>query len=274
MILKMKKFLTIIIILLAVSFQAAAQVDYSFGNIKKKRNKTNVPIAGFKGGFTFYNMHFSDKIYNDLPGNTVMAPGYGIFAEYPLRTVKNMSVGVELMLIEKGYVKEFNARPNGVNISKKEQINANYADFRIPVSYRFMSKKVVNPYVFMAADIAFCYGGTQKHEFPDNEEYVAQSVDISQSDAVMKPIDISLLAGAGVRFNIRVNRSIFVIKLDGAYNLGLLNVKSQTEGNITNVNAWSSKKTESWNNRGLEVMLSLGIPLKYDRREGACTNWD
>ena len=270
----MKKFLTIIIILFAVSFQAAAQVDYSFGNIKKKRNKTNVPIAGFKGGFTSYNMHFSDKDYNKLPGSDIVAPGYGIFVEYPLRTVKNMAIGLDVMLIEKGYKKEFNARPNGVNIPKIEQINSKYVDFRIPVSYRFLSKKLINPYVFAAADISYCYGGTQEHKFPDNKEYTDQSVDLSKTDAVLKPVDISILAGAGLRFNIHIKRSIFVVKLDGAYNLGILNVKSKKAGNITNVNVWSSKQTESWTNRGVEVMLSFGIPLIYDRRQDSCKKWN
>lgn len=270
----MRRFLTIIVLLIAVGFQAAAQVDYSFGNIKKKHGKTDVPIGGFKGGFTFYNMHFSDKDYNKLPGKNVTAPGYGIFVEYPMRTMKDMTIGVEVMMIEKGYIKEFNARPNGVNIPKIEQINAKYIDVRVPFSYRFMAKNVINPYVFAAADVSFCYAGEQKHEFPENDEIQTQSVDLSKSDGVMKQLDISVLAGAGLRFNIRVNRSVVVLKLDGAYNFGIMNVKSNVDGDITNVNAWQQSETkEKWYNRGIELMVSLGIPLKYDRREGACKKW-
>ena len=271
----MKRFLTIIMLLLAVGFQAAAQVDYSFGNIKKKRDKSYVPIAGFKGGLSMYNYSFSDKDYGKLPGKALIAPGYGIFFEYPLRSIKHSAIGFEIMLIEKGYKKEFNARPNGVNIPKIEQIEAKYVDFRIPFSYLFLTKKMLNPYIFAAADLSYCYGGTQKHEFPDNEaEYPAQSVDISATDAVVKPIDISVLVGAGLRYNIRVNRSTFVVKLDGSYNFGLLNIKSNNKDvTYTNVNAWSSEEKGSWHNRGLELMVSLGIPLKYDRRQDSCKKW-
>lgn len=267
----MKKALTIIMILL-LSLKMSAQVDYGFGH-GQKTIKSNIPIAGVKGGLTSYNMSFSDKDYAKLPGKNVTTAGFGIFVEYPLQNVNGLSIGAELLMVEKGYSKEFNARPNGVNVKKIEQINAKYLDFRIPFSYRFIPDRRVNPYVFVVPDLSFCFGGTQKHEFPDDSELPSQSVDLSKSDAVLAQTDLSIVAGIGLRFNIPINRNVFVLKIDGAYNFGLKNVKSQAQGDYANVHAWYSEEKEAWTNKGFELMLSIGIPLIIDNREGACKSW-
>lgn len=268
----MRRALTILTILLSLGFASMAQADYGFGG-SIKNGKPSIPIIGLKGGLTSYDMKFSDKDYNKLNGKSISSIGYGVFVEYPSKRINGLSVGAEVMLVEKGYFKEFNARPNGVNIKKTEQIDAKYCDIRIPVSYRFLPEKRINPYVFVAPDLSFCYGGTQKHEFPDNNELQTQSVDLSKSDAVLTQTDISVVAGIGLRFNIPINRNVYVIKLDGAYNFGLNNVKSQQDSKYANVHAWYSEDKESWNNKGYEIMLSIGIPLIFNRMEGACKSW-
>lgn len=267
----MKKLLTIIVIFVSLCLQTVAQADYGFGTSHKKGKI--VPIAGLKLGYTSYDMKFSDKDYDKLPGKSVNALGYGLFVDFPLQVVNGLSVGVEALLVEKGYSKEFNARPNGINVAKKEAINAKYLDIRIPVSYRFLPDKMINPYVFVAPDLSFCYGGTQKHEFPDNSDYPSNSVNLSKTDAVLSQSDISFLAGIGIRFNITVKRNVYVVKLDGAYNFGLTNVKSQKDGEFANVHAWYSEDKDTWKNKGFELMLSVGIPLIFDRMEGACKKW-
>ncbi len=80
----MRKLLTLFVFIV-VSVTLAAQVDYSFGNVKHKRDKSSVPTIGIKGGLTSYNMHFAYETYNKIPNDMVLKPGFGIFVEYPFK---------------------------------------------------------------------------------------------------------------------------------------------------------------------------------------------
>lgn len=266
----MKRFATLIFIFFALATQLSAQVDYSFGNIKRKPNKTNAPYVGLKAGYSLYNMRFSNKNYDKLPGEYLMKPVLGVYFECPIDKIKGLSVGCEAIIIERGMKKSFYFRDL---VRENDVIDAKYFDFRIPVSYRFCRSRVVNPYVFAAADFAFCYGGTVSTEFPDGE-LTGASIDISKSDAVMSIFDASIVAGAGLRFNIGFRLFTLVIKADAAYNFGLINTMSSTDGTPVNVYAWTFNDKQTRFNRGLEFMLSIGIPLRFNRGRDACWGWD
>ena len=264
----MKKIIVILLFLAAVGFQAQSQVDYSFGNMKKSRKLKSIPSIGIKGGFTFYNMHFSNKDYNKLSGENVLKPGFGLFVEFPMTKPRGLSVGGEFMMIERGMKKSF----NHLGVNEVNQINSKYFDLRIPVTYYFLISDYFNPYIFGALDAAFCYGGTDAVEFP-NKEYDDSSVDISQTDAVLTQYDFSLVAGAGIRFNVIFDLFTMAVKLDASYNFGVLNVKSNVDGMPKNVYAYHSEEKDKWFNRGFELMLSIGIPLKFNRMHDSCWGW-
>ena len=59
----MKKLLAILVFVL-LGLNLTAQVDYSFGNVKNKRDRGVVPTIGIKGGLTHYYMDFAYKEYN------------------------------------------------------------------------------------------------------------------------------------------------------------------------------------------------------------------
>lgn len=246
-----------------------AQVDYSFGHVSRKRDFKHVPTLGIKGGLSIYDMSFSIKDYNDLPGKYVMNPGFGLFVEYDLnlRKLQGLTIGAEIMSLSRGYMKEFDFRGN---IHEIDKMDSKYIDLRIPVSYYF-NDAAVSPYIFVAPDLAFCYGGTWSKTFPDGE-LDDISVNISESDAVIKPFDISLNMGAGVRFKIKRPVYTVIIKLDGSYNFGFMNVKSKENGKPTDVFAYSFDE-EKRHNRGFEFMLSIGMPLKLNLKHDACWGW-
>lgn len=266
----MKRLITILLFVFAISFQTMAQVDYSFGNIKKKRNLKNVPTIGVKGGFTMNNMAFSVKSYDKLPGEGVNAPAYGLFMEFPNSKIRGLAIGGEVLMVERGVTKDFMFRNLYHEIDK---ISTKYIDIRIPVTYYFMSYNIVNPYVFVAADFAVCYSGSVSKSFPDNDEFEDLSIDMSKSDAVLRPYDISAVAGVGVRFNIPFQVFTLVIKLDADYNFGLLNTMPSKHGTPIDVYAYTYEKNESRKNRGLEFMISIGLPLKFDFGRDACYGW-
>lgn len=265
----MKRIFAIIIVLFAMSIQSMAQVDYSFGHVSRKRDFKHVPTFGVKGGLSLYDMKFSIKDYNKLPGKSVMNPGFGVFIEYDvnLRRLQGLTIGAEVMALSRGYQKEFDFRSN---IREIDKMDSKYIDLRIPVSYYF-TEASVSPYIFVAPDFAFCYGGTWSKTFPNNEVEDI-SVNISESDAVIKPFDISLNMGAGVRFKIKHPVFTVIVKLDGSYNFGLLNVKSKENGKPADVFAYSFDEEKRYN-RGFEFMLSIGMPLKLNLKHDACWGW-
>lgn len=265
----MKRLIFILFFVLTIGFQTVAQVDYSFGNIKKKRNFKNVPTIGLKGGFTMNDMVFSVKNYNKLPGEGVNAPAYGLFVEFPNSIIKGLSVAGEVLMVERGVTKEFMFRKVYKEIDK---VSVKYIDIRVPITYYLMPYNVISPYVFVAADLAICYSGTVSKTFPDSElnDY---SIDVTKSDGAMTPFDISAVAGIGLRFNIPFKVFTLVIKVDADYNLGLLNTIPSKRGTPIDVYAYTYEDNEMRKNKGLEFMVSIGLPLKFDFSHDACYGW-
>ena len=251
----------------ALSWNLSAQVDYSFGNVKHKRDRGAVPTIGVKGGLTHYYMHFAYDTYNKLPDDMVLKPGFGLYIEYPLKKKKGWAVSGEIMMIERGFKKSFNFRNE---MPEVDEIKAQYIDVRIPIIYYFKHTNLLSPYVFVAPDFGLCYGGEFSKTFADNPEYNT-SVNIANSDA-MNSFDISLALGAGVRYNIHFQVFTLVLKLDGSFNLGFINTNGSSESNYVDNIAYHVKD-DSRRNRGLEVMFSIGLPLKFNRLHDSCWGW-
>ena len=247
-----------------------AQVDYSFGNVKNKRDRGAVPTIGIKCGLTHYYMQFAYEKYNKLPDDFILKPGFGVYVEYPIQKIKmlrGLSIGGELMMIQRGFQKSFDFRDE---IPEVDRIKANYLDIRVPITYYFGYAKLLSPYIFAVPDFGLCYGGEFSKTFKENPEYDT-SVDISQSDA-MRSYDISLAIGAGVRYNINFQVFTLVLKLDGSFNLGLLNTNTASEPTYVDNIAYHVSK-DSRMNRGFELMFSIGVPLKFNFLHDSCWGW-
>ena len=263
----MKKLLTILFFIV-LSWNLSAQVvDYSFGNVKHKRDRGVVPTIGIKGGLTNYYMHFAYDNYNKLSNDIVLNPGFGVYIEYPVKKLRHWAVSGEVMMVERGFKKSFKFRGD---MPEVDQIKANYLDIRIPIIYYIHPTNLLTPYLFVAPDFGFCYGGEFTKTFSDNPEFNS-SVDISNSDA-MSSFDVSLAMGAGLRYNIHFQVFTLVLKLDGSFNLGFLNTNGATEPTYVDNIAYHVKD-DSRRNRGVEVMFSIGIPLKFNRLHDSCWGW-
>lgn len=264
----MKKLLTMLVFI-ALSLNLAAQVDYSFGNIKHKRDRGVVPTIGVKGGLTHYYMSFAYDKYNELPNDIVLKPGFGLYIEYPIKKVKGLAVSGEVMMIERGFKKSFKFRGD---MPEVDQIKANYMDIRMPVIYYFQPNDLLSPYLFVAPGFGLCYGGEFSKKFPENPGY-DQSVDVANSDA-MSALDVNLSFGAGLRYNIHFQVFTLVLKLDGSFNLGLLNTNdAKSLPSVYIDNLAYHVKDAGRTNRGFELMFSVGIPLKFNRLHDSCWGW-
>lgn len=262
----MKKLLTILFFVL-LSWNLTAQVDYSFGNVKHRRDRGVVPTIGIKGGLTHYYMHFAYDRYNKLADDFLLKPGFGLYIEYPIKKVRGLAVSGEIMMVERGFQKSFDFRGD---MPEVDCIKANYIDIRIPIIYYLRPTELLSPYIFAAPDFGLCYGGEFSKTFSENPEYNT-SVDISNSDA-MHQFDISLAVGAGVRYNIHFQVFTLVLKLDGSYNFGFLNTNGASESNYVDNLAYHVKDDSRFN-RGFEVMFSIGLPLKFNFLHDSCWGW-
>ena len=262
----MKKLISILFFV-ALSLNLAAQHDFSFGNATNNRDKSIVPIVGIKAGLTSYHMDFAYEEYNKLPNDMVLKPAFGFFVEFPMKLVNGLSVGVDLLMINRGFRKSFDLRGE---VKEIDEISAQYFDVRIPLTYYFFDAKKLTPYIFVAPDFALCYAGEFSKSFPDNSDYNT-TVDVSKSDA-LSSYDVCLALGAGFRYNLRLRSFTMTFKLDGAYNLGFLNTNGATESNYADKITYNIDD-EGRLNRGLEFMLSIGIPLKFNRTYDACRGW-
>ena len=145
----MKKLLAILFFVF-LGLNLTAQVDYSFGNVKNKRDRGVVPTIGIKGGLTYYYMDFAYKEYDKLSNDFVLKPGFGVYIEYPikkLKKLKGLTVGGEIMMIERGFQKSFNFRGE---MPEVDCIKASYIDVRVPITYYFHHANLLSPYVFAA----------------------------------------------------------------------------------------------------------------------------
>lgn len=265
----MKKLLTILVFVL-LGLNLMAQVDYSFGNVKNKRDRGVVPTIGIKGGLTHYYMDFAYKEYNKLSNDIVLKPGFGVYIEYPIKKIKKLkglTVGGEIMMIERGFQKSFDFRGD---MHEVDRIKANYIDVRVPITYYFHHANLLSPYVFAAPALGLCYGGEFSKTFKDKPEYNS-SVDISNSNA-MRSYDISVAVGAGLRYNIHFQVFTLVLKLDGSFNLGLINTNAAKDPTYVDNIAYHVKNDARWN-RGIEVMFSIGVPLKFNFLHDSCWGW-
>lgn len=263
----MKRLLALLFFIFLSLVLTAQAVDYGFGKVKHKRNRKVVPTIGIKVGLTHYYMDFAYDKYNRLPDDFILKPGFGLFIEYPLKKLNGLSIGCDIMMIERGFQKSFYFRGD---MPEVDRINAKYIDVRIPIVYYFLTTSQINPYIIAAPDFGLCYGGEFSKTFPENPNF-NQYVDISKSDA-MNQFDFSLAFGAGVRYSIPFQAFTLVLKIDGSYNFGFLDTNGASES-YHNDNITYQISDESRRNRGFELMLSVGIPLKFNTTHDACWGW-
>lgn len=270
----MKKNICILICLFVFVGQLSAQQASTHKRNKSRNTITTskAVIIGLKGGVDMAGMKYTLSTLSSAEQSIYLRPAGGVFAEFPLS--KSFSIGADVMFQGRGVNMTYYDHGDE-RYSVNYKITSNYFDLRIPFTFRFIPKKVVNPYIFIAPDFSMLGGGgislNQKASPYGNSE-LDETIEIG--DANMKSYSISAIAGVGARFNLNFSRFALVMKLDVAYNFGFVNTYSDKEmnhgfgnqpynENIVNVNSYMEVGKRY--NRGLEVMFSIGLPLKFLR---------
>lgn len=276
----MKKSISFLFCILMCVGQLSAQNGINQKRSKSKNLITNskAVIVGLKGGVDLAGMSYTSSELKSLSQDLYLRPAAGLFVEFPLS--KSFAVGADFLYQGRGMkVNYFNGGDERYPVNYK--ISSNYFDLRIPLTYRFLTEKMVNPYVFLAPDFSMLAGGAISLDQKSNlsgEAEMNQTIDIGEAN--MRPYSVSAIFGVGARLNLNFRQFALIMKLDVAYNFGLVNTYSDKEmnhgfgnqpynENIVNVNAYT--EIGSRFNRGPEIMFSIGLPLKFMR--DACSGF-
>jgi len=208
---------------------------------------------GIKGGANFPRMYYSDKNLKELPHDMMLGPTAGVFFEF--RLFKTVSMAVEVAYQQRGGATSY-VYEDKYNVNYK--LKANYAVLRVPFTWYILGNHSFSPYIFVAPDFGYAFGGTISLSQPG---LPISDVSLDISDANINRFNIGLLGGVGVRKNFSLTNWVLVFKVDAALNYGFLNTFSPSETNETatptNIHAYNSQGERRM--MGLEINLSLGF---------------
>lgn len=253
----MTKHLLSLLILFVCFDCAIAQTTVNEILNKRGKERESVAIIGIKGGMNIATMRYTYDNIKNLSKYAVR-PALGIFVEIPVDLY--MSIQPEFMYMGRGMSASYTYKQH---YTVDYNINSNYADFRLLFIGKYPLKHIT-PYIFAAPDAAFLLGGkmsVKQHGLEISEA----TIDIGESN--MKSFDFSILAGAGIRHNFTFPTFSLIAKIEVGYNFGLIDTFSSMERDetATPANVYAYRHHGERFNRGLEIMISLGIPLKFEQ---------
>lgn len=261
----MKKLSIILLLALFVPFAALAQMS--------ERGSSNSVAIGVKGGLSFPQMYYSDDNLNsleqpwlkDAEGNFRILPIGGIFVDVPIGDF--ISIAPEAMFAQRGTSMNYR-HFSGANV--EYAISSKYVDLRVPVIARLKVVDAFQPYVLAGLEAGCLLGGQIQEK---RTEPIAFNTTIDIGKANMATIHAGAFAGLGIRSDIDCGAFTLMLKLDATYHHGFLDSYSSMEhdesANALNINAYNITGVRM--PRGLEVCVSLGIPLKFNNVDDACS---
>lgn len=241
---------------LTVSAQSGS-VFNKFGE-KNRSDRSNTTMIGLKVGVVMPRVSYNSAEFKGIPQKMFFKPAFGLFVEFPLTS--SLSVAPELLYASRG-VNHDNFLYREVDTASYV-LTANYIDLRIPLVYRFKVNDFFQPYIFMAADMAFCMNATADYTI-SGVSYGSGQLNVPLH---YKRFDISALLGLGFRLNFNFRRFTLTTKLDVGYNIGFVNTFGKEVPNVVDPDL-------KRRNRPIECMLSIGVPLKFSQPD-ACLDFN
>lgn len=221
-------------------------------------DRSSVVTIGLKGGFVLPHFYYSDAALKGLPHNLLLRPAAGITLDIP---IENWQISPQAMYYGMGMSSTY--------IYKNEYevqylVYSNYLDLRASASYRFRLNKKTYAYAFISPGVGVLLNG--------NLSLTQPGLDISETHlemtkANMNDINIFISSGVGVQYYINMPRFSLTIKLETGYNFGILNTFSNKEIEETALptNVYAYNNTGKRYARGVEILASIGLPLKFDK---------
>lgn len=227
-------------------------------------DRSDAVTVGIKGGVALPSFLYSDPALKGLPRDILLRPVGGLFVEIPL--------GAWSLTPQVRY--------GGMGMSSTYQYKnsyevhylalSNYLDFSSMVSYKIRLSNDFFVYAFLSPGLGILLDGSLSLTQPGLD---IPEVSIEMTKANMKEFDAFILGGVGTQYFFNMSRFSMTIKLEIGFHQGIVNSFSSKEIDETalptNVHAYNN--TGKRYNQGIEALLGIGIPLKFDKLQ--CGNF-
>lgn len=221
--------------------------------------------VGVSGGYHNNMMRFpglSKESYHDR--NFLHSGVFTVFAEYDINS--QISVRPEFSLLNRGGKMTMQRVASIYNGTYS--LKSRYADFRVPVLYKFTTASLWKPYVFAAPLVGLSKGGNinmYEESYCGNEH----SYELELTKANMAAAYFAVAIGAGVRYPINVMGNDFYVGMEAGYEYGITDTYSKMEkaGESTSLNSESGAPVGARKFSGMEIRLSVSVPLSIFKRK-------
>ena len=222
---------------------------------------------GVKGGVNMPRMLYLDNAYlSKLPQAAKFTPTGGVFVDIPIGEI--IAIAPEFDYVERGTDITY-IHNSGMQVHYA--LSVKYVDFRLPLEVRIPIEPYVQPYLTVGAEGGMRLGGSIHI---DRNEPAPLDATIDVGDANMTLFHAGVFTGLGVRSLVSIGDFDLLLKLSATYHQGFLDTytESEKEESVPAVNVNAYKITGGRMPRGLEICLSIGIPLK-PRPDDACRSF-
>lgn len=207
--------------------------------------------VGLMGGLNFANYGYSSKGLDAYSQSVYPRGSFGLFAEY--RMNKGFSVRPEFLYMGRGVKIDDNGT--------LYKVKSNYLDIRLPFIYSFSRNASFQPYVALAPYVGFNSGGSI--ELDDYQ--------VNVTDASMSSVDFGAWVGVGGKFPFQLMNIPLVGGVEIGYSLGLSDTfadkEKSSEAHAMNLPTDNYQINGTRKNRGVEVNLSIAVPLSIFKRK-------
>lgn len=217
----------------------------------------NAVSIGIKGGVNMPRMmYFNNTYVSRLPQALQFKPVGGVFVDIPIGNV--FVVAPEFDYVERGTDITY------THLSSMQvhyALSVSFVDFRLPLEFRIPIKPYLQPYATIGAEAGMRLFG-KIHM--DRTAPAPLDATIDVGDANFTKYHAGAFAGLGIRSLVTIGNFDMLLKLSATYHQGFLDTftKAEREETVTAVNVNAYNLTGSRLPQGIEVCLSVGIPLK------------
>lgn len=257
------------LLLLLMGLMSVVMVQAQFAKpLKKNEVQDRAFSIGVTGCFAANDMIYSEVKKSLL--SPMLAPLYGLAVEW--NASSHFSVGTDVSYATRGGNEVFNIEcltsySTSTFVREKYHLSLNGVEIRVPFSFYFGEKSRLRPYVYVAPRFCLWTGGNYHWErtYEDGSaEPLVYEGEVTQ--AMIRPYDLSAVAGAGLCGHLKMRQMQFFVKFDLGYGHSLLNTFSQAEvdGDVS-FQGWGDMDGVSIGKRfqqNLEARLTLLVPLQ------------